>query len=80
MKAHLLDSDIPILEGSTVTANCGKMVPNVKAVFMFDYEFGQSATFNVFLVCSACQEIEGSKRGHYIYGILNGQELKHSEI
>lgn len=78
MKAHLLDSDIPILEGSTVVVNCGQHVPNCKFVMMWDaQELDEIDLGWMRNLCRKCIEQRVDRR--YIYGILNGQELKHGE-
>lgn len=80
VKAHIVNRDEPIKFSEPIFAACGVEVFNPSPVFMFDNEFGQGATFNslpALLVCRHCQKLEHELR--YIYGILNGQELKHGE-
>lgn len=72
MKAHLKDSDSPIVEGKTITANCGKDVPKAQIVLMWDsQEMGENLAFGK-NVCSKCLLTPPSER--YVYGIVSGGE------
>lgn len=77
MKAHIVNAEDPIQFGMTIEASCGVFVQNPVPKFMVDTNFDPSATFNSLLVCRRCREHAHSFR--YIYGVVNGQELKHGE-
>ncbi len=74
MKAHVIDSDLPITEGIDRLANCGQRVAKAVAVFFFDGEFSRDDVVNSLLCCEQCMEYKPTKR--YVYGIVNGQETK----
>jgi hypothetical protein len=70
VKAHLLDSDAPIIEGSTVTANCGKKIKKVKFVMMWDaQQMGTEILIDAYVnVCLKCMKRDWEQS--YIYGIV----------
>ena len=75
MRAHLRDSDSPIVEGNTITANCGKDVPNARIVLMWDaQEVGRCLTIPTRGVCRKCFVIPPTER--YVYGIVSGMSKK----
>lgn len=81
MKAHLRDSDDPLVEGRDQTANCGAKVSSVKFVFFWDASSSLKFEWEtLFGCCVKCRQLPPSgKEGRYIYGIVNGEESKHGE-
>ena len=77
MRAHVMQSDIPVAEGQDLTANCNEIVPKAKFVFWFDASTACVRSINSFVMCRECGTSFLSKR--YIYGILHGEEAKQSE-
>lgn len=74
MKAHLKDSDSPIVLGRKVTANCGQEIPNTAFVFLWDEGFEPSEFLNGLQICRKCLEIPRTSR--YVYGVVNAQEIR----
>lgn len=73
MKAHLKDSDSPIVEGNKIVANCLTLIPNARIVMMWDAtEMGQSFEMPTRNICKFCHALEIT--GRYVYGIVSGQE------
>lgn len=82
MKAHLLDSNFPLVSGSDYEALCGKTVPNSHFAFMWDEQsMGSGLELSPLLVCRKCREAEKGKR--YVYGLISGETfslvLPHSD-
>jgi hypothetical protein len=79
IRSHILLSDIPILQDTTVTAACGESVPNVQALHVFDEENPVLNEDSVrrFGECQKCKAIVQPKR--YRYTICNGQEIRTGE-
>lgn len=76
MKAHLLGSDEPLVEGEDYIARCGQTV--AKAAFVFWLENGDVVGVSTLLFCGKCIEGPGYKR-RYIYGMVDGEKAKHPE-
>lgn len=76
MKAHLKDSDIPLIEGQDQAANCGQLVPKAAWVFIYgDADCNGAATMDRLRgVCTKCQ-IPWETRMRY--GMLPGEEAIH---
>ena len=79
MKAHILISAEPLVQGRTYQAQCGAEVKRSYFVFTFDEEFGQSVTFNAMLCCAKCLSSQMGA-GRYIYGLVEDQEMRGSEV
>lgn len=82
MKAHLKDSDTPLVEGQDQVANCGAIVPKAAFVFMWDSE-SDVANISIQLgkFCRGCAApVDSTSPGkRYMYALLPGEEVKHSE-
>ena len=73
MKAHLKDSDSPIVEGNKIAANCLTLIPNARIVMMWDSaEMGQELLIYNLNICRKCAE--APVKGRYMYGIVSGGE------
>ena len=77
MRAHLIDTDNPLKEGSDVQALCGELVKNVIFVYSFDSQIAPELVsgLNTLNTCKNCYRIELTKR--YIYGLLNRDAVAH---
>ena len=77
MKAHLLDSEVPLIEGQTYTAICGAEVSQAVFVYMFNTDHAEEflGALSSINTCKKCYQLEIEKR--YVYGILPGQEAMH---
>jgi hypothetical protein len=74
VKAHLIDSETPLIEGQTYSALCGAEVKHCVFVYMFNTDcaeefLGALSTINT---CRKCFQVEIEKR--YVYGIVPAQE------
>jgi len=80
MKTHILESDSPIQQDTTVIAACGAQIRNVKALQVFDEENPVlsrdpeiAETIRRFGECQKCKAITERKR--YRYTVANNQEI-----
>jgi hypothetical protein len=80
-KAHLSDSPEPLIQGRTYVVCCGEEVANAHWVYMWDEAEMGAAQLPLKGTCRICRNalFEKDKAERYIYGIVNGQELKDSE-
>lgn len=80
MKTHLKDSDDPLVSGQDYTALCETLVK--KAHFVCYFDMGRLAIFPVSTLkfCQDCAELVGDANKKYLYGIVDGESLKHQEI
>ena len=73
MKCHLLDSDEPLKEFTSLTALCGKEIQNAVFVIRFNHDVTSFAeSLNRINTCAQCLDVELGKR--YVYGLVSGQE------
>jgi hypothetical protein len=73
IRAHLLDTQEPVKEGSNLLANCLTPVPNARFVFLWDNEhYPEFLSVSMSRICRECAKSE--LRGRYVYGIVNGQQ------
>ena len=87
MKAHLRDSDTPLIEGQDQVAKCGQHVLRAVFAFLWDQETFGTGDWGVGAlrhrgICGQCltaTEERPSKNARYIYGIVNGEESRHSQ-
>jgi hypothetical protein len=78
MKAHLIDADAPVKEGSDLIVNCGATVPNGRFVFLWDSEeYPEFLSVSMTRVCRKCASLELEKK--YVYGVVSGQEVMDAE-
>lgn len=79
MKAHLLDSDEPLVAGQDQTALCGQVVS--KAYFVFCLNVGPSLgnALSARFFCRKCGEKVGATTGNYVYSLIDGEQAKHLE-
>ena len=85
MKAHLVVSQEPLIEGEgeDQVARCGVIVP--KAHFEFWFDSGSPAAAEIMLslssisTCSKCLQIGADNKGKYWYGAVPGQEARDFE-
>ena len=71
-RAHIRRSDVPLAEGSDITADCGQIIP--KAHFLMQYEDGQQihTSASTFLLCKKCS-LAAAVHERYLYAIIEGQ-------
>lgn len=84
MKIHIRASDVPLREGSRITANCGEVVAN--AVFPGIWDTAMLGALTVgeidpFRLCTECfgttepgQSLYFAER--YVYAVVEGQEIR----
>lgn len=79
MKAHLLDSEDPLIEGEDYRALCGDEISNSVFVYMFDTDAAEEflSALSAVNTCRKCCTAGLDKR--YVYGIVSGQELMTQE-
>jgi hypothetical protein len=82
LKAHLKDSEDPLIEGQDYTAVCGKMVH--KAAFTFVFTQGELShiSLSTIMFCKDCIKTPplGPLSGRYLYGMVDGETAKQAEI
>jgi hypothetical protein len=73
MKAHLLTSDFPLVDGQTQTADCGTEVEPAWIQWCWDsLDAGTTIPLSTMVLCSKCVHVAlGSSyaRQRYLYGI-----------
>jgi hypothetical protein len=82
MKAHLVASQTPLLERKDRTALCGEVVKLAEFVMFWDGDHVAMLWQKPKGVCGKCwstETVEGIGN-RYIYGMVNGQEAKDSEL
>jgi len=76
MKAHLISSPTPLVERKDRTAFCGAVVPQASFVMFWDGDHVGMLWNKPQGVCAKCWSSDVGTGSRYIYGIVNGQELK----
>lgn len=81
-RAHLLDSDEPLMAGENYTALCGAEVKNAQFACAFDDEligglFSEFLADNSSRFCRRCQMLEIEKR--CVYALVDGETAKQGE-
>jgi len=81
MKAHLLDSDEPLKEGTKVVAKCGAEIPNIAFVYFFDSTRDEHGSFkyaiNSLTTCMNCiARVFERPSKRYVYGLAQAQEAR----
>ena len=79
MKAHLLDSAVPLKEGPDYIGLCGEVVKNSRYGYLFDeIGMGESAMHSLPLkgICKQCRLALYAKPsiGRYLYGFTEMRE------
>ena len=73
MKAHLLDSAVPLTAGESYTALCGAVVKRSLWAYMWDEAEMGSANLPLRGTCRICRNAiyDKQKTERYVYGIID---------
>jgi hypothetical protein len=79
MRAHLLSSELPALEGSGYTMPCGAKIQRAKFALIWDSQvMGEPAALSTMMFCKKCvvafgnEVLQGTGAGarRYLFGIV----------
>lgn len=80
MKAHLISSDVPLIEAQSLLALCKTEVPNARFVFMWDEQEMGAAPYYRSGICKKCIDLQiCANFARYIYGIATFREVRTQE-
>lgn len=81
MRLHLLDSDVPLIEGLDTAANCGKIIQRAHLAYTQDWSGGLiSDWLENMACCPKCTEEAMKAKSHqYTYALVPGEKVKQQE-
>lgn len=80
MKAHLIASEVPLIEGQTCTAACGAEIKRCIFVYMFNTDHATEflAALSAVNTCSKCYRQPLDNR--YVYGLVSADQIDRDKI
>lgn len=80
--SHLKLATIPLIEGQSYTAECGREILNANLGFRWDGKTREEIGLSTLRFCSKCilAALDSGKRRRYVYGIKEAQQAKDEEI